>query len=107
MRGNATPFVDLFSVLSMGFFVIMSVTSGRDARMDAGSTLVDDGDEVRVQLYWGVTSGAARGQRPSDTSILREMVGVEPYFVKDGEQVQSLGLDTSVVYRREPDFFEW
>lgn len=84
MRLNVAPFIDIFSILSLGFLVLMSITSetpDREGEVHEGRTHL----MVQVSLQW------------SDSDLfdipLEELVHLEPYFTRNDASIEKWDFD--------------
>lgn len=97
MKLNLAPFVDLFSILAIGLFLLMVVTTGTDKPEP------DASDIVVVKLV-PVLSGESQtiGNRRSFQALIR----IEPYYLRGGVEITRGDLPVLAVTRQEPDRVE-
>ena len=87
MKLNFTPFVDLFSILSIGLLLIMTMTSGTDVeRREARRSVVI----IRLQVGAMVGTGAR----------------IEPYLLRGNEEVSGSEVGADFQVDREADYIE-
>ena len=84
MKFNVTPFIDIFSILSIGFLVLMSITSetpDREGEAHEGRTHL----MVQVSLQW------------SDSDLpdipLERLIHLEPYFIRNDAILEKWDFD--------------
>lgn len=97
MKLNLAPFVDLFSILAIGLFLLMVVTTGTDKPEP------DASDIIVVKLV-PVLSGESQviGNRRSFQALIR----IEPYYLRSGVEIARGDLPVLAVTRQEPDRVE-
>ncbi len=87
MRLNLTPFIDLFSILSIGMLVVMAVASGSEA-----PETIKPSYSI-VVFYLGNPSG-------HEGSSMHSIANIEPYYIVNGVVREVNGLAVSIDLQR-------
>lgn len=94
MRLNLAPFVDLFSILAIGLFLLMVVTTGTEKPEP------DVSDIVIVKLFPNLFGSG------STERFFQSMVDIQPYYLRGDVEVSREELSVLVITRQEPDRVE-
>ena len=94
MKANHTIYIDLFSILATGIFVVWNLVTGADHQRPSNV------DYVIVRLY---ISRSVELRGVTGNASLEAIMEIEPYFIRDSQEVRGSDVAAQIAVVRQFD----